>query len=206
MIQTDKTCFAAVGDITNSHSDVALVELAKAGDHAAYVELCRRHSSMASRAILRITKNHEDMEDALQEALMRALMHIDTFDGRSAFSTWLTRIGVNCALMHLRKKRVRRESSIDQGNDENSWQVPQIADPSPDPEKYYFQCETKARLRNAIGRLPSSLRGAIEIRYAQEASLKEVAACMDISLSAAKSRLLRANVRLRKSITYTCCR
>ena len=152
---------------------------------------------------MRIIKNHEDMEDALQETLMRALTHIDTFDGRSAFSTWLTRLGVNCALLLLRKKRVRRESSMDQGNDENGWLIPQIADSSPDPEKYYFQRVTEARLRNAIERLPPSLRGAIEIRYAQEASLKEVAACMDISLSAAMSRLLQANVRLRKSITHT---
>ncbi len=66
MIQADETCFAAVGDTMVSEPDVVLVELAKEGDHAAYVELCRRHSPMASRTILRITKNHEDMEDALQ--------------------------------------------------------------------------------------------------------------------------------------------
>lgn len=75
---------------------------------------------------------------------MRALTHIDTFDGRAALSTWLTRIGVNCALMLFRKKRVRRESSMDQRNDESGWQIPQIADLSPDPEKYYFQRETEA--------------------------------------------------------------
>jgi hypothetical protein len=62
--------------------------------------------------------------------------------------------------MLLRKKRMRSESSMDHDNDENGWQILQIADLSPDPEEYYFQRETEVRLRNAIGRLPSPLRGA----------------------------------------------
>jgi RNA polymerase sigma-70 factor (ECF subfamily) len=57
-----------------------------------------------------LTRNREDAEDALQDSMMRAFQHLQQFDGRSSFFTWFTRIGINSALMMLRKKRVRRES------------------------------------------------------------------------------------------------
>ena len=75
--------------------DESLVALAKCGEHHAYVVLCKRHSAMVLRTINRITRNKEDSEDALQDSLLRAFTHLNTFDGRSAFSTWLTRIAIN---------------------------------------------------------------------------------------------------------------
>ena len=59
--------------------------------------------------VCRITRNHEDAEDAVQDAFLRAFLHLQSFDGRSTFSTWLTRIGINSALMILRKRRNSRE-------------------------------------------------------------------------------------------------
>src|SRR5580692_11582609 len=91
--------------ITTDTGDMHLVAAAKNGDHQAYTELCRRHSKRTLRAVLRITRNIEDAEDTLQEALLKAYTHIGEFDGRSAFSSWLTRIAINNALMLLRKKR-----------------------------------------------------------------------------------------------------
>ena len=93
--------------------DPELVKLAKAGDQQAYSELYRHHSPMATRVIRRMTRHTEDAEDVLQEAFLRALRHLHSFDGRAAFSTWLTRIAVNCALMLLRRRRAHPESSID---------------------------------------------------------------------------------------------
>jgi DNA-directed RNA polymerase specialized sigma24 family protein len=94
-------------------SDEALVISTKAGMHLAYAELCRRHSTGTFRTIHRITQSKEDAEDALQESLLKAFTHLYTFDGRSKFSTWLTRIAINSALMILRKKRAPPESSFD---------------------------------------------------------------------------------------------
>src|SRR3984885_6077237 len=87
-----------------------LITSAQCGDHNAFVELCRRHSAVAKLKIFSIVRNHEDAEDALQDTLFRAYLHLTTFRGSCQFSTWLTTIGVNSALMIVRKRRVRRES------------------------------------------------------------------------------------------------
>src|ERR1700758_117515 len=73
--------------------------------------------------VVRITRNHEDAEDAVQDAFLSAFLHIQSFDGRSTFSTWLTRIGINSALMILRKRRNSREVSAHRaGVDEMLWE------------------------------------------------------------------------------------
>ncbi len=89
-----------------------LFTAAREGDQAAYGEMCKRHSKKILRVTLRITRNYEDAEDALQECFLRAMIHIRDFDGRSQFSTWLTRIAINAALMKIRQQRKHRESSI----------------------------------------------------------------------------------------------
>src|ERR1700674_5661096 len=85
-----------------SACDESLVAAAKGGQHSAYAELCRRYSNRTFKTVHRITQN---AEDAVQESLMKAFVHLGNFDGRSAFSSWLTRIAINSALMMLRKKR-----------------------------------------------------------------------------------------------------
>ena len=87
-------------------SDDRLVAAAQTGDTSAFDELCKRHTQRIFRMTHRITRNHEDAEDALQDCLLNAFIHLRSFDGRSRFSTWLTRIAMNAALMKLRKNRV----------------------------------------------------------------------------------------------------
>ncbi len=76
-----------------------LVTAAKRGEREAFEQLCRGCSERIFRTLLRITKNREDAEDALQESLMSAFVHLKEFDERASFSTWLTRIAINSALM-----------------------------------------------------------------------------------------------------------
>jgi RNA polymerase sigma-70 factor (ECF subfamily) len=90
----------------------ALVAAAKQGQAEAFATLCQPYARRLIRNAHRITRNHEDAEDALQDAFLSAFIHIKNFDGRSSFSTWLTRIAINSALMTLRKKRSSRETSI----------------------------------------------------------------------------------------------
>jgi RNA polymerase sigma-70 factor (ECF subfamily) len=91
--------------ITTDLCDMYLVAAAKNGDDQAYAELCHRHSKQILRTVLLITRDASDAEDTLQEALLKAYVHIGRFEERSAFPSWLTRIAVNSALMLLRKKR-----------------------------------------------------------------------------------------------------
>src|SRR5277367_148384 len=86
-------------------TDEALVAAAKLGDHPAFLELWTRHSSRVFKTAYSITRKREDAEDAIQDAWMKAYRHLNTFDGRAKFSTWLTRIAMNSSLMILRRKR-----------------------------------------------------------------------------------------------------
>src|SRR3984885_10984341 len=94
-------------------SDEMLVSMAKSGDSNAFVELSKRHAGKVFQAAYRITRNRQDAEDALQDSFLKAFMHVKDFQERSSFSTWLTRIAMNSALMMLRKKRRGFEISID---------------------------------------------------------------------------------------------
>jgi RNA polymerase sigma-70 factor (ECF subfamily) len=180
--------------------DDLLVQSAQAGQEWAFVELCARNSKRVFNTIYGVTKNREDAEDALQDSMMRAFLHLKQFDGRSSFATWFTRIGINSALMILRKRRIRLETSIDATAEGETWQTWQIADHSADPEKHYVGHERSAHLKNAICRLPSALRLVVECGQMEGHSMKQIAHNMGISIPATKSRLARAKVALRKSM------
>jgi RNA polymerase sigma factor (sigma-70 family) len=186
--------------ILSRASDEALVEAAKSGEKLAFVEICNRYAKWVSRTIYRITRNEEDAEDALQEAFLSAFIHLKSFDGRSKFSTWLTRIAINSALMTLRKRRKRPEASIEICIDEDIWTPRDVPDQTTDIESSYIQCEREFHLKQAIRRLKPSLREVIEIQCVHDGSVKEIAKIAGISVAATKSRLIRARVALRRSL------
>jgi RNA polymerase sigma-70 factor (ECF subfamily) len=180
--------------------DKLLVAAAQAGQEWAFTELCSRNSRRVFRSIYRVTRNHEDAEDALQDSLMKAFQHLNKFDGRSSFATWLTRIGINSALMILRKKRRGFEISMDATEEGGVWQTLQIADHSADPEQQYAGRERSVHLKRAIGALPNALRVVVERAQFREDSTQQIAREMGISIPAAKSRMARAKHVLRKSM------
>src|ERR1700727_3235791 len=112
-------------EITPDICDMYLVAAAKDGDHQAYTELCRRHSKQILRTILRITRDVADAEDTLQETLLKAYVHIGRFEGRSAFSSWLTRIAINSALMLSRKKRSHYVCSLESSLNGDEFRSPE---------------------------------------------------------------------------------
>lgn len=185
---------------TRTSSDESLVEAAQNGGHWAYVELCARYRELIYRVVHRITKNSHDTEDVLQDAWMRGFVHIRTFDGRSAFSTWLTRIAINSALMMLRKKRRFLEASLDDHEGPDAGARLEIVEPSYGPEETLLRREMLLRVRQAIDGLPPSLRKVAELRQSTGGSLKEIANLTGISVPATKSRLARAKFALRKHL------
>jgi RNA polymerase sigma factor (sigma-70 family) len=182
-------------------SEDVLVSEAQAGQEWAFVELCSRNSRRLFSTLYRITKNREDAEDALQDALVKAYTHLGTFNRCSRFGTWLTRIGVNCALMTLRRKRTRPEVSIDaplDGHGETFYWEAQ--DQRRTPEEQYVEGENAARLQRAVARLPRKYRHIYEIHQRSECTMREAAEAAGISVSAAKTRMLRAKIALRKAL------
>jgi RNA polymerase sigma-70 factor, ECF subfamily len=179
-----------------------LISAAKAGDAVAFVELSKRHSYKILRRAYRIVKNWEDAEDVLQEALMRAFLHLKDFEERSSFSSWLTRIAINVSLMSLRKKRGHIEISMEIISDDHEnryrWEP---KDPAESPENHCYRRETEELLEGAIRQLPPKLRQIVQMNLVDGRSGEEVSQTLGISLPAAKSRLARARTALRVSLT-----
>jgi RNA polymerase sigma-70 factor (ECF subfamily) len=176
----------------------ALVAAAKQGQAEAFATLCQPLARKLIQSTQRITRNREDAEDAFQDALLSAFIHIKNFDGRSSFSTWLTRIAINSALMTIRKKPSSREIPIgcgELGANGVGWDVP---DPSANPEKLYAQREKQRILREAICELRPTIRQAVEIQL-RELSMEETAVMLGVSVAAAKGRLFHGRRALRKA-------
>ena len=180
-------------------TDEMLVEAARLGNRPAFAELWERHSNRAFKVANRISKNRDDAEDIIQEAWMRAYVHLNTFDGRAKFSTWLTRIVINSALMTLRRKRAHPETSMEM-TDGETWQPREFADQTKNAEEIYARNEGAERLRRAICRLLPSLRNVVEIHQSNNSSIKEIAKIAGLSVAATKSRLLRARAALRRDL------
>jgi len=179
--------------------DEVLVAEAKLGNSAAFAELWERHSKKAVNMAYRVTKNTADAEDVAQEAWMNAYARLKTFDGRATFSTWLTRIVINSALVTLRRKRTRPGTSMEVLEGE-TWKHCEVADPANSIEEVFTRYERAELLRRAISRLAPSLRTIVEIHQANDSSVQETADLAGISLSATKSRLLRARTKLRSAL------
>jgi RNA polymerase sigma factor (sigma-70 family) len=182
-------------------TDDDLVTAAQLGDQRAFLELCGRHSIVTKKTIFRIVRNHEDAEDALQDTLLRAYLHLTSFRRSCKFSTWLTTIGVNSALMIIRKRRVRRDINVStDGLDTGTMEWLEPQDKSPGPEKNYLKQQVHLLVKREVEKLHPSLRSLVIQYYGSGCSLEEAARAQDISLAAAKARLQRGRVRLRRSL------
>jgi RNA polymerase sigma-70 factor, ECF subfamily len=166
-------------------------------------ELLAGHRFRLYRTALRILRNPEDAEDAVQNALLNAIRHIDQFEGRSKFSTWLTRVVINQALMARRSKHAHRLIpledciSIDKGQE-----APLIRDLQPDPERVCSSSEIRALLNEEFSRLPACQRSAFRLRYIDGLSCAEAGQSLGISVAALKSRVVRAKRQIVQSLNH----
>ncbi len=173
---------------------------AKGGNRDAFGEPIERHTDKVFHITRRITRNGEDAGDAVQESFASALLHLGSFDGRSRFSTWLTRIAINAALMRLREKRMLREVPMVEPA-ERGGAPPhyEMTDAAPKPVERYAERERRRVLREAIVELRPKLRATVEVHQLMQASLQETAETLGISMAAAKGRLFHARTALRRA-------
>jgi RNA polymerase sigma-70 factor, ECF subfamily len=178
-------------------TDDDLVQAAQSGDHEAFAELCRRHAQGVRRRILGIVRHQEDAEDALQETLLRAYANLGRFRQSCKFSTWITAIGINAALMVIRKRKTRREADIELDGTEGSTR--DVADHALDPERSVAKGQIVLFLRKKLQALPPKMQEVVASYYGNDYSLQETAEALGISVAAVKSRLLRGRRNLRSS-------
>jgi RNA polymerase sigma factor (sigma-70 family) len=174
---------------------------AQGSNPAALEELWRIHAKNILRVTQRITNNREDAEDALQDSFLRAHAHLQSFDGRSSFATWFTRIAINSALMVLRKRaRGPKLFSLGATAESGAELRDRISsEQGLSPEAQYARLEQQSVVRGTVARLRPSLRRALELQI-EERPVKEIAEAMGLSVSATKSRIFHAKAALRKSL------
>lgn len=182
-----------------AHEDHKFVVAAKNGDSIAFDILCRQSTSMAFSLARRIMRTPEDAEDVVQESFQLAFVHLKNFKGDSRFSTWLTRIVTNAALMRLRKNSRRRELSLEQTSEfQARSSLLDFADQSLNPEQLFAQEERHWLLCKAVTELSPGMRRVVELRELDERSTQETARIMGVSVAAVKARLFHARRKLRR--------
>lgn len=190
----------AVAPALAGDNEAALVASAKGGNLRSFEELVQRYERKIFRLAQNITQNHEDAQDVVQDAFLKAFSHLDNFQGDSRFYTWLVRIAVNEALMKLRKRRPGQVSLDDNIETEDDVMPREVEDWGPTPEQRYAQSELHRILNEAIGSLDPGLRIVFQLRDVEEFSTEETAQTLRLSIPAVKSRLLRARLKLRQKL------
>ena len=137
----------------------------------------------------------------MHDSFLNAFVHLTDFDGRSRFSTWLTRIAINSALAKLRKNRRVREVPMEQPNATAEFETHETRDTAPNPEESYSQLERKEVVSAAIGGLQPGPRRVVEFHKLQELSARETAQILGVSTTAVKSRMFHARAALREMLS-----
>lgn len=185
----------------NKVSDRELITQFKGGSIEAFEELVAKYESKVFNMALRYTRNQEDAEEVLQDVFTTLYRKADSFQGKSAFSSWLYRVIVNASFMKLRKRKQKQSISIE--------------DLSPGVRQKYLDNdevlgrrsdtlasnrELREILQKAIERLPDQYRAVFVLRDVDGLSNQEVAEILDLTIPAVKSRLHRSRLMLRKKL------
>jgi RNA polymerase sigma-70 factor, ECF subfamily len=184
--------------VTNEEEN--LLACARAGDAAAFASLVMPHRDVILRRTQRILRNREDAEDAVQTAILDALRHLDGFQGRSRFSSWLTRIALNAAFMRLRSSRRRTETSLDEMFQSDDSPRFQLAEARPNPEQECSVKEVRVLLAKAMDRLGPLYAEVLHMLHVQQLSTKEAARILGVPVGTVKARLHRARSRLKRQM------
>jgi len=182
-------------------SDHELVRLARTGDRDAFGDLIQRHWNKCVDLGCYFLRNRGDAEDVAQNALLKAYEHLNQYHGEAEFSTWLSRIVANECLMLMRVRRRARFLYLDDTSSEPKTLPTQLPGKEPDPEGTVAFTQLLQTLRFEVGRVPRLMRDVMLLRDVQGLPLNDVADRLGISVSAAKSRLVRARAELRVRMT-----
>ena len=185
-------------------TDRECVEAVLNGDPDAYRDLVFRYSGTVFRAARRITGNDADAEEVVQDTFLRGYLQLGKFELRADFGTWIYRIGVNCSIDLLRKRK-RQPGS--QGNasqrevrSESEQGFPQAIDGAAGPERLLLSAELDWRRRSAMARLTEVEAAAFSLRHMEDRTLDEIAELLAISLGSAKQAVFRAVQKLRREM------
>lgn len=192
------THFATLG----KGDENVLIRAGLRGDSEALDALFERYKRPLYQTALRVLGNSEDAEDAVQDGLLSAYRNLRRFEGRSQFSTWLTRIVINAALMRRRSQKSRPAQSLDEAPREDELPaVERFADDGPTPEQVYEQTELRNMIRQDLEELSPLLQAAFVLREVEGYSTGEAAKHLGVTENTLKARLWRARHQLAERLS-----
>ena len=177
-------------------TDEQLVIAVRTGETTLFEELMRRYNQRAYRVARAIVRNDAEAEDVMQQAYLNAFVHLQQFEGRATFSTWLTRIVIHEALG--RRRRARPTEPMGDDSEGEPMSQPQSAGPSPEREAY--ASELKRLVEDSVDALPESYRAVFMLREIEGLSTAETAEGLDLGEEAVKTRLHRARALVRREL------
>jgi len=183
----------------SSLEDDEFVDRAKEGDSAAYKDLMNKYQKPLYYHVLKMVKNHEQVEDLVQEAFVKAFENLSSYNKNYAFSTWLYRITTNHTIDYLRKKKLKTVSMDEPIKTREGEMSMQISGKAETDRKIIKEQRSKI-IKKAIGDLPEKYRKVIEMRHLEELSYQEISEELDIPLGTVKAHIFRAREMLYKSL------
>ena len=178
-------------------TDEEVVDRVRSGEVELYEIIMRRYNQRLYRVVISILRDAAETEDVMQDAYVRAYEHLSQFEGRAAFSTWLTRIAVHEALARVRKRE--RILQLDGNEDEGEISVNPVS-PALDPEQTTSKAEFSHMLEEAVLGLPEQYRTVLMLRDVEEMSTSETAAALSLSEENVKVRLHRGRAMVRRDL------
>jgi RNA polymerase sigma-70 factor (ECF subfamily) len=181
-------------------SERELIKRAQAGDFEAFTALINNEKEKIYRLALKLTGNRSDAEDILQDTMLKAVEKIDTFRLESSFGTWLYIIALNNIRRVMGTKKQAVLKPMDDYLPDGHGATGELLDWG-DPHSILEREEIKNIIDTALAKMPQTYSAPFVLRYIEELSVKEIAETLRLSEAATKSRILRARLSLRETIS-----
>ena len=173
---------------------------AAAGSAEAFEQLVLKYQTAVYNLCLRMTGDPEDAADMTQESFLKAWRNLESFQGNSAFSTWLYRLASNTCLDHLRSVKRKPQLSLVMEDEDGETQAMDVPDSAPSPEEQVIALDEQSRLNDALQALDEDQRQILILRAVNGLSYTEIAEALHLKEGTVKSRLARAREQLRKKL------
>ena len=189
---------ASLGEPAQQLDEPSLIRRIRAGEHELFYGLIRPYERRIYAAAFAILRNEADVEDAAQEAVLKAFKNIRQFRAEARFSTWLIQITINEARMRRRKQHADvMQPIVDQQDEEGNYIPRDFADWREIPSEALERKEVREKLAEALASLGEKYRDVFVLRDMQQLSIEDTAKTLKISVASVKTRLLRARLMLR---------
>ena len=175
--------------------ELQLLEAHRGGDPDALGRLLSAYQHRIYAICCRMVRDQQDARELAQEAILKVLQGLETYDARSRLSTWMIRVTINCCLSHLRRQRLRRHASLDGPRPPEP-----VASGEPGPAARVQQGELRAALAAALHALDPDTRAVLVLRDLQELEYHRIAEVLEVPVGTVKSRLFRARLALRAAV------